>query len=429
MATKFVTIDRNTPMLLPSDLRDWVEADDLVHFIVDVSLWVSAESASVNHRGCGSAQYPPSMMLALLLYSYSQGIYSSRRIERATYSNVSVRYLTANHHPDHDTIATFRRRNKQFIKQAFVTTVQIAQELGVTKLGVMAIDGTSLKANASKKATKSFGELRRQIEEICAEALNQAEVADTVMEQQERRSRPTKIKIEAALEKIKLAHAADQSQRAELTKQVKASGVGTPPLPTPQAVPDTKRVNLTDADCRTMRMKEGYFAPGYNAQLAVDIETLLITAATIADSGVDSHQLVAVAKESQKNCRGVVHTVVADSGYDNNHQIHELEVKHGIHAVVAVKDPHRISTKHNQIRQRQRTRALKLKRIEELRTPHGRELIGTRSCSVEPVFGTIRQAMGFRGFLQRGQAAVANEWTLVSAAFNLKRLSRLLMPA
>lgn len=424
-----INVDRNTPMLLPPDLRDWVEDDDLVHFIVDASLRVSAESASVNHRGCGSAQYPPSMMLALLLYCYSQGIYSSRKVERATYSNVSVRYLTANHHPDHDTIATFRRKSKEFIKQAFVTTVEIAQELGFTKLGVMAIDGTSLRADASKKATKSFGELRRQIEGICAEALDQAEVADTDMEQPERRLRPTKIKIEAALEKIKTAYAADKAHRAELTMQVKASGIGTPPLPTPKEVPDVKLVNLTDGDCYTMRMKEGYSAPGYNAQLAVDTKTLLITAATISDSCVDAHQLLAVAKESQKNCRGAVHTVVADSGYDNNHQIHELEVKHGIHAVVAVQDPHRISTKYNQGRQRQRTRALKLKRIEELGTPRGRELIAARSCSVEPVFGTIKHAMGFRRFLQRGTAAVANEWTLVSAAFNLKRLLHLQMPA
>lgn len=429
MATKFVAIDRNTPMLLPLDLRDWVEDDDLVHFIVDVSLRVSDESASVNHRGCGSAQYPPSMMLALLLYCYSQGIYSSRKIERATYSNVSIRYLTANHHPDHDTIAAFRRKNKEFIKQAFVTTVQIAQELGFTKLGVMAIDSTSLRADASRKATKSFGELRQYVEDICANALDQAEAADADMEQPERRPRPTKIKIEAALEKIQVAYAADKARRAELTVQVKESGIGTPPLAMPQEVPDAELVNLTDVDCHLMRMKEGYSAPGYNAQLAVDTKTLLITAAAISDSSVDSHQLLAMAKESQKNCRGEVHTVVADSGYDNNHQIHELEAKHGIHAVVAVKDPHRISPQHNQSLQRQRTRALKLKRIEELGTPRGRKLIATRSCSVEPVFGTIKHAMGFRRFLQRGKEAVANEWSLVSAAFNLKRLLHLQMSA
>jgi len=416
-------------MLLPPDLRDWVDDDDLVHFIVDASLRVSTDGASVNHRGCGSAQYPPSMMLALLLYCYSQGIYSSRKIERATYANVSVRYLTANHHPDHDTIATFRRKNKEFIKQAFVMTVQIAQELGFTTLGIMAIDGTSLRADASKKSTKSFGELRRQIEDICADALDQAERADTAVKQPECGSRPTKIKIEAALEKIKAAHAADKAQRAELARRVKESGVGTPPLPASKAVPDAKLVNLTDVDCQVMRMKEGYSAPGYNAQLAVDTKALLITAATIADSCVDSHQLLVVAEESQKNCRGAVHTVVADSGYDNNHQIHELEYRHRIHAVVAVQDPHRISTKHKQSRQRQRTRALKLKRIEELETPQGQELAAARSCSVEPVFGTIKQAMGFRRFLQRGMAAVANEWTLVSAAFNLKRLLQLLASA
>ena len=429
MSARLINVDRNTPMLLPPDLRDWVEDDDLVHFIVEVSLRVSDESARVNHRGCGSAQYPPSTMLALLLYCYSQGIYSSRRIERATYSNVAVRYLTANHHPDHDTIAAFRRNNREFIKQAFVMTVQIAQELGFTKLGVMAIDGTSLRANASKKATKSIGELRPYVEGICAEALEQAEEADATTERTERMPRPAKAKIEAALEKVEQAYAADKVRRAELTAQVQASGVGTPPLPKPKAVPAAKLVNLTDVDCYTMRMKEGYSAPGYNAQLAVDTKALLITAATISDSCVDSHQLLEMAKESQKNCRGTVHTVVADAGYDNNHQILELEVKHGIHAVVAVKDPHRLSTKHKQTRQRQRTRGLKLKRIEELGTLRGRKLLASRSCSVEPGIGTIKHAMGFRMFLQRGKQAVANEWTLVSAAFNLKRLLHLQMPA
>lgn len=368
-------------------------------------------------------------MLALLLYSYSQGIYSSRKIERATHSNVSVRYLTANHHPDHDTIAAFRTKNMEFIKQAFVTTVQIAQEVGFSKLGVMAIDGTSLRASASKKATKSYGELRQCIETICSEALDQAEVADKAAEQQERIPRPAKDKIEAALKKLKAAHAADKAHREGLKVKVIESGVGSPPLPMPNEVPDSKTVNLTDTDCHLMRMKEGYYAPGYNAQLAVDTETLLITAATISDSSVDSNQLLVVAQESQINCSGSVHTVIADAGYDNNYQINELEVRHGIHAVVAVQDPHRVSTQHVQNQQRQRTRALKLRRIKELETPTGRKLITSRRCSVETVFGTIKHAMGFREFLHRGKNAVANEWTLVSAAFNLKRLSNLLVPA
>ncbi len=429
MATKFITIDRNTPMLLPLDLREWVKDDDLVHFIVDISLRVSSENARVNHRGTGSAQYPPSMMLALLLYCYSQGIYSSRKIERATYSHVSVRYLTAAHHPDHDTIAAFRNKNREFIKQAFVTTVQIAQEVGLSQFGVMAIDGTSLRANASKKATKSYAELRRCIEELCSDALDRAEAADAAPEQQDRMPRLSKDKIEAAIENLKAAHAADKAQREELKKKVEKSGVGTPPPSAPNDVPDAKTMNLTDAECLMMHMKEGYYAPGYNAQLAVDADAMLITAATISDSVVDSNQLLGVAQESQNNCSGSVHTVVADSGYDNNHQIHELEVEHGIHALVAVKDPHRISTKHPQSRQRKRTRAFKLKRMMELASPEGRKLIASRKCSVEPVFGTIKHAMGFRGFLQRGKEAVANEWTLVSAAFNLKRLSHLLIPA
>ena len=114
MAENFINIDRNTPMLLPPDLRDWVEENDLVHFILEVVAEIPSHQASVNPRGTGSAQYPPNAMLALLLYCYSQGIYSSRKIERATHTHIGVRYLMANHHPDHDTIASFRQRNKDY---------------------------------------------------------------------------------------------------------------------------------------------------------------------------------------------------------------------------------------------------------------------------------------------------------------------------
>ena len=135
MPEKLVCIDRDTPMLLPPDLRDWVDDDDLAHFIIQVVGQIPGNEACLNERGTGSAQYPPTAMLALLLYSYSQGIYSSRKIEKATYTHVGVRYIMANHHPDHDTIARFRQRNKEYIKRAFFMTIRVGQELGFTSLG------------------------------------------------------------------------------------------------------------------------------------------------------------------------------------------------------------------------------------------------------------------------------------------------------
>ena len=279
MGAQFVNIDRNTPMLLPPDLRDWVDQDDIVHLILEVCSRVSSEEAFVNHRGSGSAQYPPSMMLALLLYCYSQSIFSSRKIERATYSHVSVRYLTANHHPDHDTIAVFRHRNRALIKQALVTTVQIAKELGFSRLGTMAIDGTTLRANAGKKTTRSVGELRQEIERLCSEAVERAELADQAERDEQHNPRPSKKQIEQALEKAKAAHELAKQQCEQLRCKVKESGIGTPPIPPPNDLPDSKKVNLIDSDCQMMPMKEGYFALGYNAQLAVDMETMLITLA------------------------------------------------------------------------------------------------------------------------------------------------------
>jgi len=427
MSERFINIDRDTPMLLPPDLRDWVEDDDIVHFILDVAYRVSTDLAQVNRRGTGSAQYPPSMMLALLLYCYSQGIYSSRKIERATYANVSVRYLTADHHPDHDTIAAFRRKNKDFIEQAFVMTLQIAHEVGLTKLGTMAIDGTSLRANAGKKTTCDFGSLEDRIESLCEDRVQKAENADAegCKSANERHCMPSKNSLEEAHAKIKATHERRRKQRDEMRKEVEEAKVGSLPYPLPKDISPSKKVNLVDTDCHFMPMKEGYYAPGYNAQLAVDTDSMLITAALISTGSVDNQQLLRVARTSQRNCKGSVKTVIADSGYDNNYQINELQKQCGIEAVVAVKDPHRLSTKHNQNQRRQNARNLKLKRLQVLKTQRAKKLLKQRASSVETAFGVIKHAMQFKAFLLRGEANVGNEWNLVSAAFNLKRLANM----
>ena len=166
MATRFVSVDRNTPMLLPPDLRDWVGEDDLVHFVIEAVDRLPLEIFQVNHRGTGDQQFPPHMMLSLLIYSYANGIFSSRKIERATYRDVAVRYLTADTHPDHDTICTFRRKNFTAISEAFVDVLEFAKELELLKLGNIALDGTNIKANASidKNVTyRRADEIREQL--------------------------------------------------------------------------------------------------------------------------------------------------------------------------------------------------------------------------------------------------------------------------
>src|SRR5580692_2036280 len=166
MSTRFVNIDRTTPMLLPPDLREWVQRDDLVHFLVDALLLLDVSVAAVNVRGTGSEQYPPGMMLGLLIYCYANGLFSSRQIERATYQHLSVRYLAANTHPDHDTIAKFRRENAALIQSSFVQLLQLAQRAGLLKMGIVALDGTKLEANASKRKTLSAAQIVEQLHQL-----------------------------------------------------------------------------------------------------------------------------------------------------------------------------------------------------------------------------------------------------------------------
>lgn len=426
MAENFVCIDRNTPMLLPLDLRDWVEDNDLVHFILEVVAEIPDHQASVNPRGTGSAQYPPSAMLALLLYCYSQGIYSSRKIERATHTHIGVRYLMANHHPDHDTIARFRQRNKTYIKHAFVTTIRVAQELGLTNLGTMAIDGTSLRANAGRKTSMTYDQLEQLAIGLCEERMERAAQADEQEKDASMKATPhSRGTVHNALAKINRNHEEQRKKRETMRAQVEQSGVGTLPQILPEKVAPEKVVNVVDPDCHVMKMKEGYCAAGYNAQIAVDTQSNLITAALIADSSIDSHQMLPVVQAALQNSAGAVEVVVADAGYDNNHQIHQLKELYGVRSVVGVQDPHRLGETHKQTRRRQRVRRLKIDRIKELATPVGRNLMSKRKSTVETVFGIIKHAMKFREFLTRGRENVANEWNLISAAYNLKRLTGL----
>jgi len=178
---RMVNIDRQTPMLLPPDLRDWVPEDDMVHFVLEAIEGMKLPSLRVNRRGSGSPQYPPRMMLALLVYCYSNGIFSSRRIERATYRDVAVRFLAGDTHPDHDTICKFRRENFDAIGEAFLQVLQLARQMGVLKIGTVSVDGTHIRANASKNRNVQYdraGELEKQVQADIAELMSKAESAD-----------------------------------------------------------------------------------------------------------------------------------------------------------------------------------------------------------------------------------------------------------
>ena len=167
MSTRFVSVDRDQPLLLPPDLRDWIPEDDFVHFVIQAVEGMNLRSFKVNVKGSGSAQYPPHMMMSLLIYCYANGVFSSRRIERATYRDIAVRYLTGDTHPDHDTICTFRRENFDAVARCFVHVLELARELKLLKVGTVSVDGTTIKASASKNRNVRYdraGELVEQLE-------------------------------------------------------------------------------------------------------------------------------------------------------------------------------------------------------------------------------------------------------------------------
>lgn len=297
MAAKFLNIDRNTPMLLPPDLRDWISDDDLVHFIIEAVDRLPLESFKINNRGSGHAQMPPHMMLALLIYSYSNGIFSSRKIERATYRDVAVRYLTADTHPDHDTICKFRRENLTAISTAFIEILQLAKELGILKIGKVSTDGTHIKANASINKNISYKrakEIRQQLQTDISELLQQAEKSDqTEIDEQQL---PAKIaqkqklssKMDRAIETLK-QRAQKEQQKAQETYEQKQSKrketeVKTGKKPrgakpkAPKSVEEiaaesSESYNFTDPDSRVMRKsKSAGYTQSINAQASVDAD-------------------------------------------------------------------------------------------------------------------------------------------------------------
>jgi transposase len=289
MATRFVNIDRQTPMLLPPDLKEWVADNDLAKFILEAVEVTDTAQAAINVRGSGSEQYPPAMMLAVLIYCYATGTFSSRRIERATFDSVAVRYLCANTHPDHDTIATFRRTNEALVRGCFVRVLELARESGLLRLGSVSLDGTKLKANASKGRTCTGEQLEAQI---------------------------------AALEKevgarLRQAQARLEERAVERAKKKKNKA---PPK-------KAACLNLSDSESALMPTREGPFVQGYNSQAVIDGEGIgLIAGAHVVNATNDRRQLLPGVESIPASLPRPA-AVLADTGYDNAGQIAVLEVR------------------------------------------------------------------------------------------------------
>ena len=450
MATRFVNVDRTTALLLPPDLRDWVAEDDLVHFVIHAVERLPLERFSVNGRGCGDEQYPPHMLLALLIYCYANGIFSSRRIERATYRDVAVRYLCADTHPDHDTICTFRRNNLEAVGAAFVEVLELAREMKLLRLGVVSIDGTQIKASASKDKNVTYEraqKLRAQLRLDVGELLKQAEQNDQNQEDPQklpqeiaRREKLLRKMDEACAQLEERARARAEAERADYERKVAAreerdgSRKGPKPKP-PHGTPEPdEQINLTDADSQLMRKsrREAY-GQSYNAQAVVDAEgSQLIVGQRVSTCASDANEL-----EPDLKCipetLGKPSAALADCGYANRESFSRIRGEPNspaLYVSVHREDAH--AERRYEYRPAKRMTPPKtivdptlVAMSEKLRSKEGRAIYRRRACTVEPTFGIIKQILGFRQFLLRGLAKVGGEWHLVCLAYNLKRLHRL----
>jgi hypothetical protein len=385
------------------------------------------------------------MLLGLLIYGYATRVFSSRALERATYDSVAFRFIAGNAHPDHDTIASFRKRFLSHIEPLFLEVLKLARAMGMLKLGTVALDGTKVHANASRHSALSYGharkiekKLRKEVQQLLklAERADAADVPDgmSIPEELERREARLAALAEA---KAKIAARVAEHEEAEYQAKIAARQEqqqrtgkkprGRPPEPPSGGVGAKEQINLTDEDSRIMPVPGGGFDQSYNAQAAVAAESLLVVAPAVTQAANDKEQLLPMLKKLKGLPKELGRTkrLLADSGYLSEKNVEGCAAA-GIEPLIAMK-----RDRHNQSWCKRFARAPKAppisasamrKMAHRLKTPKGRQLYALRKQTPEPVFGIIKSVLGFRQFLLRGLENVQGEWSLVTMSWNLKRM-------
>ena len=434
MGKRFRSDPLDQALLLPPSLHDWLPEGHLARFVADVmdELDLGEIYRSYAGDGRGLAAYQPAMMVRLLLYGYCLGMVSSRRLERATYEDVAFRYLSADAHPDHDTIAAFRKRHREALAGLFVQALRLCEKAGLVKLGHVAIEGTQIKANASKHKAMSYdrrNETEQRLRQEVEELLKRAEGTDAVEDAQYGKGkRGDELAEELArrdsrLKKIREAKAA-REQEAQTGRK---AGGHDPRVPDPeQARPEPKaQRNFTDPDSRIMvdGANKGSFIQAYNVQAAVDSEAQVIVAAEITQQANDSQQLIPMIGQVAANLGRKPEAVSADAGYWSEENVTD-EHAAGIDLHIATG-----RHKHGEVEETatgpppEHAAAKEVMR-HKLRTEAGRAIYKMRKAIVEPVFGQIKERRGFRRFSFRGVGSVRLEWKLICLTGNLRKLFR-----
>ena len=462
MSKNFRTCDLNQPFLLPPSLQQWLPEDHLARFIADLAdgLDLSKIYGYYGRRdGRGKAAYHPLMMVRSLLYGYCTGVMSSRRMERASYEDVAFRYLCANQHPDHDTIASFRQQHLAVLADLFTQVLQVCNKAGLVKLGHVAIDGSKQQANASKHKAMSYdrmdekaAQLKAEVEKLLAQAAETDAAEDGLYGKGKRGDElPAELaRRESRLKKIAEAKASlEQEAREAAEAQKKAVeekleqrrkkeeetgkkvGGRPPQVPDPeQARPEGKdQRNFTDPESRIMPdgARKGSFVQAYNVQIAVDSEAQIIVAAEITQQTNDKQQLAPMLAQVVTNMGAKPVAATADTGYFSVDQLNDERAagidlyiatgkqKHGQPEPPALTEP---------VEPPAEAESAMEKMKQKLKTEAGKALYKMRKAIVEPVFGQIKAARGIRAFLLRGMEKASAEWKLVCATHNLLKLFR-----
>lgn len=442
---RFIAYEPDKPLELAPDIRKWLPQDHLALFVSDVvdTLDLSEITGEYLHLQGGHPAYHPAMMLKLLFYGYCVGIRSSRRIEQKTYEDVAFRVLSCDSHPDHSRISDFRKRHLAEISRLFVQVLEICKGFGLVKLGFVALDGTKMKANASKHKAMSYGRMVKKEKELAREVEKLLKQAEALDEQEDKKygkgkrgdELPKELQFkEKRLAKIREAKLAlEQQAREDAAQKGKSGKDGKPPEDgasgpsgTPEVKPKPKKQrNFTDPDSRIML--DGAtkaFTQAYNAQAGVDCDSQVIVSADITQQANDKQQLVPMLEQIEENLGEIPDRVLADAGYFSEEAVRSVadgftepfvpreRVKHDdpVQPAPRGRIPDSLSVVDRALRR--------------LKTKAGQQIYSKRKESVEPVFGQIKEARGIRAFLMRGLQKVKGEWKLVCLTHNILKLWR-----
>ncbi|MGB5716598.1 MAG: IS1182 family transposase [Gammaproteobacteria bacterium] len=450
MAVEFIPIDRDTPYIFPPSVQDYLPDDHLARFVVDIVEQLDVGHLSAVYSGLGSKPFHPAMLVALLFYGYSTGVFSSRKLEKATYDSIAFRYICANTNPDHDTIASFRKRFLKELGALFVEILVVGEAMGLVKLGTISLDGTKIKANASKHKALSWeyanrleAQLKQEVEELMrlaeeADQRSRPEEMDIPEELKRRKERLAAIarakeeiqaRAQARFEREQAEFEDKQAMREAREKETGKKPRGKKPKP-PTSGPQAKdQVNLTDEESRIMPTASGGFEQAYNAQAGVDVKTHLIVERHVTQHTNDKQEIepTLAAIGHLPKALGETENLLAYTGYFSEANVEKCTKASLFPFIPSSREKHNLPIMERFREEPEPPRdatAVQAMR-HRLQTREGKAVYATRKSTVETVFGIIKQVQGFRQFLLRGLDTVQGEWSLVCIGWNLKRMHAL----